>query len=210
MGDSALAERLLEAARAREPENAEVLVCYGSYLERKGNREEGIAFLERGLKADPNNATAFSWLGNAYYASGNLLRARECYEASIKIEGQGNGESYMGLAFVAGKEGKLEEELEFWREAVSRMPHDAMAWYNLGNALSCAGEWRSAMRALRRSLRLGWEQPHLALYGMALSYLELGRLRAARRFCTQALEAEPDFTLAMDLMQDIEAKAEER
>ena len=206
-GDQALAERLFEEALARGPENAEVMVCYGSYLQRNGNCKEGIAFLERGLKADPGDATALSWLGNAYYASGNLLRARECYEASIRLEGQGNGESYMGLAFVAGKEGKSDEELRLWREATARMPHDAMAWYNLGDALYLAGQWNRAIRAFRKSLDLKWEKPHYALYGIAVSYMEVGNVQDARRFCVRALEAKPDYELASQLLEEIEAEA---
>lgn len=202
-GEMSEAARLFALSLDRNPEDPDVLNLYGRHLLKKGQSDEAIEYLERGTGQNPSGSAAWDWLGNAHYKAGHLKRARECYEASVRA--QPNGEALGGLAFVAADEGRWDDAAHLWRQAIAHRPKDATAWYNLGNALSYLGEWRQAEREFRKSLRLGWEEPHRALYGIALANAELGRLRAARKYCRKALGVAPTYDLALALADELSA-----
>lgn len=203
VGCEALAAQLFEAALARQPCDPNVLRLYGCYLAEGGREDEAVPYLERSLAQDARCSQAWCWLGNACYKTGMLAQARECYERSVETGENAPGEALMGLAFVAGEEGHWAQAVRLWRQAITHLAGNATAWYNLGNALAGLREWREARRAFRKCLRLGWEEPHRALYGIALANAELGRLRAAKKYCRKALAIAPDYDLALELASDL-------
>ena len=202
-GEQSEAARLFGLALDMDRQDPAILKLYGGHLLNKGQTDDAIEYLERGTRQGPSSSAAWQWLGKAHRQAGHLRRARECYEASIRAEP--NGEALSGLAFVAAEEGQWAEAARLWREAITHLPGDATAWYNLGNALANLGEWRESERASRKCLRLGWEKPHSALYGIALANAELGRLRAAKKYCRKALAIAPDYDLALELAGDLNA-----
>ena len=204
IGDKSESARLFITLAPSTSQSPEVLKCYGNYLAHSGRVQEGVAYLERGLKAAPGDSVALDWLGIAYRDLGHLDRARECLEASIGMQPQPSGESYMALAFVASDQGRWEEAAGLWRKGASLLSEDATIWYNLGNSLCHTQHWREAISAFRRSLRLGWSNPQAALYGVALGYWHLGSIRKARRYCNKALQREPGYDLALGLKATIE------
>ena len=73
-------------ALALEPENPDVLFEYvGSVLMPTGRMEEGLAAIERVVKADPLNSASWSRLGDVRFFRGDYDAARESYQRSLEI-----------------------------------------------------------------------------------------------------------------------------
>ena len=61
-------------------------VLDGSALLAAGKTQEAAAMFEQLLAAEPGNATARYWLGEAYLAQGQKNKAREAFAASLKAD----------------------------------------------------------------------------------------------------------------------------
>ena len=101
----------------------------------------------------------------------------------------------MNLGVALGEEGRTEEEIGHYREAVRIRPAYPEALYNLGAALAQKGDLDGAIESYRRSLALwpGNPQAHLNL-GLALA--GKGDAEGAERHYREALRLHPDFPLA--------------
>jgi tetratricopeptide (TPR) repeat protein len=115
------------------------------------------------------------------------------------------GPAYVYLGHIAARREDWGEAARCWREAVVRLPRDGLVWYNLGDALLGTGEYREAIRALRRSLRLGTEEPAWACYDLARGYQRLGDIRRARTACEQALRYKPQDQDTLGLKSELQA-----
>jgi adenylate cyclase len=116
------------AARALElnPGSSLALATLGKLLMEKGQYLEGFAewataldHFERAIDADPNNASAYIWLGNALEAIGFLEEALAAYEQCVALE-----PSYLPCVnnrpHVLVALGRLEEALAMYRRDLGR------------------------------------------------------------------------------------------
>jgi len=205
-GHTVEAERLLALALEKEPNDAMVLMCYGRHLLHERRLRESIEYLRKAVASQPENAWALGRLGDAYRCSADYEHAQQCYlEAMRHNPGEVDaGVLYSGLGHVAAQREEWDEAARCWREAASRLPRDEEVWYNLGDALLHAGQYREAIKALKKNLRLGSEQPDWTLYDMARCYQQLGNIDRAREFCERALEHAPGDEDARELKSELE------
>jgi Flp pilus assembly protein TadD len=159
-----------------------------------GDWRQAEQFLQRLVRADPQQAEALSLLGLICQAQGRLAEAVCCYRQALRLRPddaalQGN----LGVALA--RQGRLSEALASFRRAVRLKPEDAQAHCNLGNALREAGKLGQAVACLRQALRLqpDYAEAHNNL-GLALT--EQGKLDEALVHLEQALTLKPDFVEA--------------
>ena len=82
------AERLVREAHRLAPDNAAITDSLGWALFLRGQREEGIALLERAAEASPADVEINEHLGDAYYAMGRRVEARFAWAAAqVHAEG---------------------------------------------------------------------------------------------------------------------------
>ena len=107
------------------------------------------------------------------------------------------------LGLALNEVGQLEAARAALAETVKLDPQFARAWYNLGLAHSAQNNFESALAALLRAESLDARSPQLP-YARATILARLGRTDEARRAAQRALELQPGFPGAAELLRTLE------
>ena len=125
LGKINLAVKDLENIIKREPENAQALNALGYTLIDKTDRiEEGLNYVKRALKLEPNDPAIHDSMGWAYYRLGQ-------YDESLKylrlaFEKLKDAEIAAHLGEVLWVAGKREAAQEVWNAGLQQAPNDDM------------------------------------------------------------------------------------
>jgi len=206
-GRRAEAKQLLADAMQKDPNHTTVLMCYGGYLLRESRFQESVDCLTRALSKQPDDAWTWRTLGDSYRCMDNWDEAQRCYMEALRhkpCEGDA-GKAYSGLGHAAAQRKDWAEAARCWRKAVARLSREEETWYNLGDALLQSGDYRAAINALKKSLRLGNTKPEWALYDLASSYNQLGDFRRAEAYCEQVLSRDPNDEEAIEMKKELAA-----
>ncbi len=101
------------------------------------------------------------------------------------------------LAAVLQAEGKLEEAIAYYLQALKARPEDSTAENSVGTALQMAGKLEEAVAHYRRALELKANYPD-AHYNLGNALLELGNFEEASAHLAEVLKAHTDDPLARE------------
>jgi tetratricopeptide (TPR) repeat protein len=113
---------------------------------------EALRVLHEIVKADPTNAYAFFFTGQALYEVGEMEAARDAYRACLNLAPQHLG-ARIAITHVERKLGRLREAIKEGMIAVEQAPQDADALYAVGLAYAARGDNPAARRYLEAFLR---------------------------------------------------------
>ncbi len=157
---------------------------------------------------------AFRWLGRGALMAGLLFAAlggamtvmrNLDYRSALAIWADtaakvpGNARAHSNLGLALGAEGRADESMAEWREAIRLQATIPFAHYNLGLALSRLNSDAEAMTQFEEELRLqpeyapAWCERGLALY-------QLGRREEAVAAYERALRFKPEYPDALERM----------
>lgn len=109
---------------------------------------EAMLLLRDVIKAQPNNAYAYFWLGVAFFETKQLVPARDAYRAAIRVS-----PSYLGarvsLSHVLRQLGDLQGALAQATEALRRFPKDGEAMHAAGLVNAAMGKRGAAKKQLQ-------------------------------------------------------------
>jgi len=170
---------------------------------RRGDPETAIQNLDRALELQPGATTIHQQLGLAYRELGDLDKARYHLQLNehdlvlfpdplvFGLNGMIRGGRFLiKLGNEALAEGRLEEAIEAFREAVARNPDERLGHYNLGQALLQARQFDEAIQFFERAIEIdpSFRDAHFNL-GTALS--EIGRFEEGAAHFQKAHEIDP-------------------
>ena len=173
-GDHAGARQVGEEALAMRPDLVRLHDILGRIAIKEGNIESGIRHYTEALRLDPESPQAVSWyhnLGTLMARGRRLDEAAEYYRAAIRKfrrdAGGSHNRDHLGrsarsllfslhysLANTLLNQGKFDEAVSEYREALSINPNDAQAHYERGVASYKLGRISEAVAAFRAALRL--------------------------------------------------------
>lgn len=113
---------------------------------------EALRVLREVLKADPQNAYAFFFLGQALYEVGEIEPARDAYRAALTVAPKHLG-ARIALTHVERKLGRHREAIKEGMIAVEQAPQDGDALYAVGLAYAARGDNPAARRYLEAFLK---------------------------------------------------------
>ncbi|PYS36238.1 MAG: hypothetical protein DMG14_25055 [Acidobacteria bacterium] len=168
---------------------------------------EGIAVTERLAPSDgvkQLRGVLHSDLGDAFRVTGHHSKAREAYEAALKIaeelkDPRGQGVDLGQLGALALAEGKLAEALERYRQALKLLQPigepamEAVVWHQLGRVFQEMRQTNEAEKHYLEAARILEEQGNLA--GTVQTYSQLailsqasGKLEAAEAWYRRVID----------------------
>jgi len=173
-GDHAGARRVGEEALAMRPDLVRLHDILGRVAIKEGNIEAGIRHYTEALRLDPESTQAVAWYNNlgTLMARGKRLdEAAEYFRQAIrKIRRDGEGSHnrdhlgsparsllfslHYNLANTLLNQGKFDEAVSEYREALWINPNDAQVHYEHGVASYKLGQTSEAVGAFRAALRL--------------------------------------------------------
>lgn len=108
-----------------------------------------------------------------------------------------------GLAYQAMQ--KRPQAIEDFTSALYLDPNLPQAFHARANALRESGQYLFALSDYAKARRLNHPQPHVPVYGEALTYEALGRPAETRKALEEALALKPDFTPARERLAKLGA-----
>ena len=127
----------------------------GALLERKGDENKSIEYLEKALELKPDYDEALNHLGYMWAEKGkNLPKARAMIEQALKAEPE--NPAYMdSMGWVLFKLAKHSEALDWLLKARQRMTEpDATVLDHVGDAAAACARWDLAREAWAASLKV--------------------------------------------------------
>ncbi|MHB8254024.1 MAG: tetratricopeptide repeat protein [Acidiferrobacter sp.] len=124
LGETAAAEKDLEALLARHPHNPVALNALGYTLINHGQHQRrGFALVREALALDPQNPYILDSLGWAYYRSGQPKLAIPYLRKALKAVDDATIAAHLGAALWAT--GRHAAALRVWHAAQIKAPHNA-------------------------------------------------------------------------------------
>ncbi|MFO0946029.1 MAG: tetratricopeptide repeat protein [Planctomycetota bacterium] len=136
-----------------EPDNTEAKLKRSLALHGAGRKDETYAGILDLLKEQPKNSRLRATLGDIYAEEGKAEKAREEYEAAIRMNVR-EGAAYNGLGTLLARSGAFAKSVEFFEKAIENEPDNPSAYDNLGSALAALGKTRDAVVQFRKALEV--------------------------------------------------------
>ncbi len=142
------------AAALLEP----VWAAYGDellagWLMEAGRRAEAMQVLLRMVKREPDLSRLRVALADLYFQAGGFERAREEYEAAVRL-GHDTAAEWLKLAASRERTGDPRAAIAAYRRSLALDPAQAPVWRVLGRLLASGGDLAGAEDALERALKI--------------------------------------------------------
>lgn len=164
-GQLAKAETGYRGLCEAKPEVARNHQRLGVVLTRMGQREAGIAELERARQLEPQNTSILNDLGYAHLQTGDSASAAKLFRKALELDPQSK-RANNNLALALGYEGDLKESFRIFQNTLP----EADALSNLGYVATQSGNKELAVKAYSRALTL---EPDKKSAAEALSQIAL-------------------------------------
>ncbi len=117
----------------------------------------------------------------------------------------GTPQILVNLADAYEAEGRREEAIALYRNAVERMPEYALAQNNLGSMLAREGQFDEGILHLQNAIDL--DPKYAPAYSnLALAFLATGQVTKAEAMCRKAIELKPEYPRPAFVMGNIQKK----
>jgi tetratricopeptide (TPR) repeat protein len=178
-GQHPAARDAIHRAATLAPNRADIAQKYGEYLCEFKVCQEGLRYLQKALRLDPNLPNIDFDLGMAQYRLASLAEARHHLEVAAEKDPD-NMVAARFLADLLHRSSEWQRAQELYAVVVAREPRNAWALYGLGHALLALNKREEALEPLRRSLEL---DPTIARahYQLGRALRSLGRVGEAQR-----------------------------
>ena len=151
-GKTAEAETTYQRAIAAQSSYAAAHLGYGYFLYSQGRVPDAVSQYERATLLTPDNPTAWSNLGGAYFLMGDFQKAAAASARSLALEPR--RASYANTGTMQYYLGRYSEAVEMYRKAIEYTPADHRLWGNLADALFYDSRPTQARQSYRRALEL--------------------------------------------------------
>jgi len=180
-----------QEALRRRPGSALVMRRLAEALKDSGDSQGAATILQQATQAEPQNAEAWYDLGLLKSDPSALTRATDL--------DPGLAEAHNTLGAVFAEKGSVSEAEAAFRRALQVEPTLAGAHANLANLLSTRTDPAEAAWHFEQAVR---QAPANALYrfNYAVTLVRLNRMDDAQRQLTAALQSDPNFAEAHDLL----------
>jgi tetratricopeptide (TPR) repeat protein len=147
---------------------------------------------------DPTSARTYLGLGLTYLNSGQKEEAKYAFERVLKLDSQSSWAQFM-LGKIAWMDDDLPTAISHLQRTVELAPHSNDGWYGLGVCYIQMRRYPQAIDALRHALSCQEASPR---YHVALGQIFVfrGDIEEGRRHYERALQLEPDYGPACELM----------
>jgi tetratricopeptide (TPR) repeat protein len=163
----------------------------GTALKMQGQLNEAITHYREAIRREPVFALAHFNLGTARVDQEKYDEAIRCYREAIRLKPD-YAAAHNNLAWLRATCPNVtyrdpREALSHAKTLIKLAPGDGGAWNTLGVAQYCNGEWKAAIEALTKSIRLHKGGESLDFFFLAMAYWQLGDKEKARTRYDQAV-----------------------
>lgn len=175
-------------------------LSFGSIFFQRGYFDQAAASFQLAVRDDPSSAEAYYGLGSAYLNQRKTAEARVSFERAIKLRASYPdtlANAWNNLGLLATQEGRVDEAVRCFQQALRSSPDHLIALNNLGNAYRLEKNWDEARKTLERALEVSPSDPE-ANYGLAMVFAQDDDTAHAYEYLQRALKARPAYPEALN------------
>jgi len=172
----------------------------GSAFFQRGYFDPAEASFRQALRDDPSSAEAQYGLGSVYLKREKSLEARSSFEQALKLRSTYPDtlpNAWNNLGLLATREGRTNDAIRNFEEALRLNPNHWTALENLGNAYRQQKRWPEALETLQRSVAARPQDPE-ANYSLAMVYAQMDDPSHAYQYLERALQLRPAYPEALN------------
>ena len=185
-----------------ELEGIDQLIAIGSMYYAAGLATNATAAYYQAIALDPQNATAWNYLGIALRSLEQYDQAMEAYNTALNITPD-DPEIWYNLGYVYGLSGMYEKEIEAYQEAILLQPNFSPAWQNLAVAYLDMGDDEASLQALLHVATYDPDSP-VVWFDIGGTYERMGNVTAARDAFEKVLEIDDELIAAKEKIKEID------
>ncbi len=175
-------------------------LSYGSVFFQRGYMDQAAASFQIALRDDPSSAEALYGIGSVYLDQQKTAPARECFERALKLRASypnTAANSWNNLGLLAAREGRTNEAIEDFHQALNLSPDHLIALDNLGSAYRQQKRWDDARKTYGRALEVNANDAE-ANYGLGMVFAQLDDRERAFDSLQKALTLRPVYPEALN------------
>jgi tetratricopeptide (TPR) repeat protein len=175
-------------------------LSYGALFFQRGYLDQAEASFRQALRDDPSSAEALYGIGSVYLNQNKNAAARETFERTVKLSANYPDtlpDAWNNLGVIATREGRVDDSVPCFQEALRLNPHHLLSLDNLGNAYRSQKRWDEARKVLQRALEVAPQDPE-ANYSLAMVFAQTDDTAKAYEYLQRALKARPVYPEALN------------
>jgi tetratricopeptide (TPR) repeat protein len=175
-------------------------LSYGALFFQRGYLDQAEASFQQALRDDPSSAEALYGIGSVYLNQNKNSAARESFERAVKLEANYPDtlpDAWNNLGVIATREGRVDDAVPCFLEALRLNPHHLLSLDNLGNAYRSQKRWDDARKVLERALEVAPQDPE-ANYSLGMVFTQTDDTNKAYEYLQRALHARPVYPEALN------------
>jgi tetratricopeptide (TPR) repeat protein/peroxiredoxin len=175
-------------------------LAYGSVFFQRGYFDQAEEAFRLTLADDASSAEAHYGLGSVFLKRGDLAAARESFERVVSLKARFPDtlpNAWNNLGLLATREGKIDEAIQYFQQALRVSPEHWIALENLGNAYRQQHLWLQARQTLEQALAARPEDAE-ANYSLAMVYAQTEQPDLALEHFQKALRYRPVYPEALN------------
>jgi tetratricopeptide (TPR) repeat protein/peroxiredoxin len=175
-------------------------LSYGSVFFQRGYFDQAEAAFQTALHDDPESAEAVYGVGSVYLNQGKNAEAKKYFERALKMHAtypDTLANSWNNLGLIAGRNGRLDDAVAYFQEALRLSPDHPIALNNLANAYRQQKQWDQAKKTYEHAIAINPNDAD-ANYGLGMVYAQQDDTARAFALLQQALKARPNYPEALN------------
>jgi tetratricopeptide (TPR) repeat protein len=175
-------------------------LSFGSVFFQRGYLDQAEAWFRLALRDDPSGAEAQYGLGSVYLKQDKTSAARDSFERVVKLAASYPDtlpNAWNNLGLLDTREGRTDEAIGCFQEALRLSPDHLIALENLGNAYRQQKRWEEARRTLERALAVRPQDPE-ANYSLGMVFAQTDETERAYEYLQRALHSRPAYPEALN------------
>jgi tetratricopeptide (TPR) repeat protein/peroxiredoxin len=175
-------------------------LSYGSVFFQRGYFDQAAALFQIAFRDNPSSAEACYGLGSAYLSQQKTAAAREAFEHATKLHASYPdtlANAWNNLGLLATREGRTDEAIRCFREAVRLSPDHLIAVVNLANGYRLQKNWTEARKTFERALEVSPADAD-ANYGLGMVFAQADDTVRAFDYLQKAVKSRPDYPEALN------------
>jgi tetratricopeptide (TPR) repeat protein len=191
---------VLNRVIGKNPQNAEAYFMLGLVFRETGEESKAINSLQTATEMDAKLTDAWILLGNIWEPKKPDL-AERYYKTATEVSPQ-NISALHSYAFFLQNNGKIEEALELYRRINLINPKYPDAYLNAGILYLEQKNTESALEQFNILTKIAQTDPR-GFFFKGLTFYQTNRIDDARRELQNALNLDPEYAQAKELMDEI-------
>jgi tetratricopeptide (TPR) repeat protein len=175
-------------------------LSYGAQFFQRGYLDQAETSFQRALRDDPSSAEALYGIGSVYLNQNKNTAAREAFERTVKLQANYPDtlpDAWNNLGVIATREGRVDDSVRCFQEALRLSPHHLLSLDNLGNAYRLQKHWSEARKVLQQALEIAPDDPE-ANYSLGMVFAQADDTAKAYEYLQRALKARPAYPEALN------------